>query len=333
MLSFTVNALLGASGFGIVIQGLVNLILFIVAILPLSIRQRILPGLLLLIVYFYLPFLYYLYGGYDGSVLYFAALGVFLLSYLYKGKLRTFLIFLDILVYALAILAQSTIPGIVVPMADPQARPADLMAAVVFTLFGMFILARFVNNAYEDERMRNTYLMRELEGKSTEFKEQSIRDSLTGVYNRRYLTEASEQILKWSQKDGKNVCFIMLDIDHFKDINDSFGHVVGDEILIKVAHTVQDQLRKSDVFARYGGEEFMVVLYPEELDNAIAVAERIRTKIALLVLPDGVSVTVSLGVIEAKPGESLDNIYQEVDRQLYSAKNKGRNRTESRSNS
>lgn len=328
MLSFTVNGLLAAANIGIVIQGFVNLFMLVVFFLPLKAKQRILPPLLLVAVYAYLPFLYFLYAGYDGSVLYFAAIGVFLLSFLYQGRTRIVLVILNIAVYVAAILLQTNIPDLVVPMAMPDARVTDLLAAIVFTLFGMFVLASYVNKAYEDERLRNIYLMSELEGKNVELKEHSIRDALTGTFNRRYLAEVTEQVLKRGEIEELTACFLMLDIDHFKTINDTYGHVYGDEILLKVTAAVQQQLRKHDVFARYGGEEFIVVLYPETLDDAVSIAERIRGAISKIILPDEKPVTVSLGVVQSSAGVSVDEIYHQVDEYLYLAKSNGRNRVE-----
>lgn len=120
----------------------------------------------------------------------------------------------------------------------------------------------------------------------------------------------------------------MLDIDLFKKINDTFGHVEGDKILTQFADIVQLQLRKEDILARYGGEEFVVVLYPETLKNAVAIAERIRTAVSTITLPDGSSVTASLGVIEASPNLTVDKALRLSDQYLYQAKKNGRNRVE-----
>lgn len=328
MLSFVVNAALGATNIGIVIQGFANLFMFIVFFLPIKAKQRILPPLLLAAIYVYLPFLYFLYAGYDGSVLYFAAVGVFLLSFLYRGKTRIVLVSLNVVVYIAAILIQANFPDLVTPMAFPEARIADLLAAIIFTLFGMLALASYVNKAYEEERLRNAYLMSELEGKNVELKEHSIHDALTGVFNRRYLTEVAEQVLKRGELEERTACFLMFDIDHFKNINDTYGHVYGDEILTDVTRVAQQQLRKHDVLARYGGEEFIVVLYPETLDDAVSIAERIRNAVSKITLPDDQPVTISLGVVQSAAGATIDEIFQQVDKYLYLAKSNGRNRIE-----
>ncbi|MGI6106060.1 MAG: GGDEF domain-containing protein [Raoultibacter sp.] len=328
MLSFTVNTLLGATNIGVFIQGFINFCMLVVFFIPVSAKQKVLPPLLLFLIFIYLPFLFFLYAGYDGSVLYFAAIGIFLLSFLYKGKKRIALISLNVLIYVAAILLQSNFPHLVVPMAMPDARVTDLLAAIAFTLFGMAALALYVNKAYEDERLRNAYLMNELEEKNVELEEQSSKDGLTGIFNRRYLTEASEQIFIRAQHENKHVCCIMFDIDHFKKPNDTFGHLEGDKVLIRVVEEAQKQLRKRDILARYGGEEFMIVLYPETLENAIAIAERIRLAVSTISLPDGSPVTISLGVLEASAKMGVDEAFRLTDEYLYKAKNSGRNRVE-----
>lgn len=321
LLSFPVNLAVGTANIGVFVQGFSLLFMIVVFFLPLKMKQRILPPLLIAIIFAYIPFQYFLYGGYDGSVLYFVSLSIFLLAFLYQGKVRIALVVANIAITISCIVLQTSFPELVAPIADQESRITDLLFAVVYTLFGMFALAAFVNNAYENERLRNIYLMNEL-------KESSIRDALTGTFNRRYLSETATEVLKRTESEQRSACFLMLDIDHFKKINDTFGHLCGDEILINVASVIQQQLRKQDILARYGGEEFIIILYPETLTDAIAIAERIRTSVTSITLPDGQSVTASIGVVQSTPGVSVDEVYQQADMFLYQAKNNGRNRVE-----
>lgn len=329
MLSFTMNVLLGASNAGIFIQGGVNLLFIAFLFIPLTLKQRTIKALLFFIIYLYLPFMFVQYGGYEGSVLYFVVVGIFLLSFLFDGKMRVALVSANIAMYVALIVLQANFPWLVTPMANPDAKVADLLAALVFTMVGMFILVRYVNRAYESERLRNIYLLNEVENKKSELEELSIKDGLTGIFNRRYLTEASEQILIRSANEGRGACVIMFDIDFFKKVNDTYGHTVGDEVLIAVVNAAQAQLRKNDIIARYGGEEFIIVLYPETLENAVHIAERIRLAVERLILAEGLKVTVSLGVTESMPGEGVDSLFQRVDEYLYQAKNGGRNQVAS----
>ena len=157
----------------------------------------------------------------------------------------------------------------------------------------------------------------------------ALTDPLTGFYNRRYLDAHLESLLAQS-KEGPNMASVLLfDIDFFKRVNDTYGHAAGDEVLKAVSCDVADQLRSSDTLARYGGEEFVVVTPNLEMYKAMAVAERLRTKIeALSVAVDdqSIQVTISIGVATSWPGETPDLLLRRADEALYRAKETGRNR-------
>ncbi len=162
--------------------------------------------------------------------------------------------------------------------------------------------------------------------------EMAILDTLTGVYNRRYFYEHAENEVVRSQRYDSALSLIMLDIDHFKLVNDRFGHLIGDQTLKMVADTCLSALRKADVLCRFGGEEFVVLLPETSQEDAVVAAERICQAIADKSLPTdtdlgAVSVTVSIGVTHLKnKAESLKDLVNEADQALYEAKETGRNR-------
>lgn len=164
--------------------------------------------------------------------------------------------------------------------------------------------------------------------------EQAVTDALTGLPNRRYFDERLESEVGRANRYGKPLTLAMLDIDHFKRINDAYGHAAGDAVLRQVAHVLLEQIRDADFVARYGGEEFVLILPETDVSRALFVAERIRQAVAAasLRLPDGreLSVTASLG-IAAFQGDngSGDELLRHADRAMYAAKEKGRNRVES----
>jgi len=125
---------------------------------------------------------------------------------------------------------------------------------------------------------------------------------------------------------------ILIDIDHYKDVNDHFGHMAGDKVLQKLAQIIQKELRSSDVFARYGGEEFLILLPDTDGDAAVAVAERIRDTVENFRVKyneEEISLTISLGVTRLTPERNtLQELISTVDQALYGAKQKGRNRVE-----
>lgn len=153
-------------------------------------------------------------------------------------------------------------------------------------------------------------------------------DSLTGIYNRRYFNEAMHNEIIRSERYRAAFCMIMFDIDHFKKINDTYGHDMGDIILRELAAIVQQCVRKSDTLARVGGEEFAVIVPEAKLENALLLAEKIRVKIQENVFADGIKVTVSLGLTQYKEKDNENSIYKRADNALYKAKANGRNRIE-----
>ena len=160
-------------------------------------------------------------------------------------------------------------------------------------------------------------------------------DVLTGWHNRRYLTVRIGEELARARRDQNRLVCLMLDVDHFKQVNDTWGHAAGDVVLQELAQRIESQVRASDVAARYGGEEFVVLLPGTDVDAAARLAERIRTEIAAspMSLPNGeeVTVTASIGIAEVSPGpddkdlKTLgDSLIARADVALYAAKSAGR---------
>lgn len=162
---------------------------------------------------------------------------------------------------------------------------------------------------------------------------QSIRDALTGLYNRRYLEESLSHELARCARRGLPLSVLMLDVDHFKQFNDSQGHAGGDLLLAAVGELLLTRLRAEDVACRYGGEEFTVLLPEADGEEAMRVAEQIRSYIAALAVSDGAralpKVTASIGVASfPADGEQGASLIQKADAALYRAKHAGRNRVE-----
>jgi len=192
---------------------------------------------------------------------------------------------------------------------------------------------------YRELEQRMLSLQREnldLIVKNRNLTEVSSRDTLTGLYNRWYVIEKLDTEINRSLRHGSPMSLLMLDLDHFKKINDTYGHNVGDEVLKSVGKTLRDSCRVYDVPGRYGGEEFCVVLPETRLGNTAVVAERIRTRLAATEMHFGdvaVRVTTSIGIagVDSVPEEgtlSPAALIERADRALYSAKNRGRNRVE-----
>lgn len=182
---------------------------------------------------------------------------------------------------------------------------------------------------YDNTKLVETNV--KLERLNDELQELSNRDPMTHAYNRRYFSEASQKMLNLAKRNNQEITIMMLDIDYFKKINDTYGHAVGDDVIIDLAQNLEKCVRTSDIVSRFGGEEFVVLLYDVSLDAAIVIAEKIRNKIEnhqVITHEKSINYTVSFGV--AQYDESLDeyNIEKTLkrsDKALYHAKEKGRN--------
>lgn len=156
----------------------------------------------------------------------------------------------------------------------------------------------------------------------------SRTDSLTGLANRHHLTDVISREVNRSRRSGLALSLLLLDIDRFKRINDTFGHDVGDQVLIAIAVALQEALRDYDIVGRWGGEEFVVVLPHTDEAGAVSAAEHLRAAIADLAVSCAggpVRPTVSLGVARLGANESIERCLKRADEALYEAKNGGRN--------
>jgi diguanylate cyclase (GGDEF)-like protein len=161
--------------------------------------------------------------------------------------------------------------------------------------------------------------------------ESSVKDSLTGAYNREYLGERLKAEVAYAKRHGLALSVVMLDIDHFKKVNDTYGHLAGDAVLTATVTVAGRALRGEDVLARYGGEEFVVVLRGISLPGATGVGERLRTNVEATNVPFESGVircTISVGVASIACAESVtaEALVAIADRRLYLAKRAGRNR-------
>jgi diguanylate cyclase (GGDEF)-like protein len=161
-------------------------------------------------------------------------------------------------------------------------------------------------------------------------KEQSVRDGLTGLFNHRHFQETFERDFHFSQRYGEDLACLLLDLDHFKNINDRYGHLAGDFVLSEFAKHLQSRMRRADLAARYGGEEFAIVLPRTTLHGALAVAEQIRSHLAAAIFlykDMEISITVSIGLASLANDNprTPQDLLLAADQALYQAKNSGRN--------
>ena len=166
-----------------------------------------------------------------------------------------------------------------------------------------------------------------------ELQRRAILDALTGLYNRRWLDETLPRLVSRYTTSHRPLCLLMVDIDHFKRFNDTFGHVVGDQVLAEMAHRISQSLRTTDIAVRYGGEEFCVLLPDTDLEGAKLAAERLRKAAADKPWSTHAGeplpvVTLSIGGTALFAGATPQDFIERADKALYRAKHSGRNRAE-----
>ncbi|MBU1777520.1 MAG: GGDEF domain-containing protein [Gammaproteobacteria bacterium] len=200
--------------------------------------------------------------------------------------------------------------------------------------FGWDAYRQFAGGVHQ--LVQNQRIGKQLEQRNVELDELNqmlrviaIHDQLTGLFNRHFMVDQIERQRELFVRHG-NVCSIVLfDIDHFKLINDQFGHGVGDDVLAAFSRRIEAQLRQGDTLGRYGGEEFVLLLPMTDRNAAMQLAERIRSALAASPVtrqPEEITVTASFGVAQIEPGEDAGNWLLRADQALYRAKEQGRNR-------
>lgn len=189
------------------------------------------------------------------------------------------------------------------------------------------VVALFTGLAVRGEVVPSDERTKSLMAENRELWNLSYRDTLTGLYNRRYLAQVATQLYARATRYKEQLHVLMIDIDHFKRVNDTLGHSVGDEVLKGVASSIQSFVRNSDTVGRYGGEEFIVYLVQSTPEITQFIANRIRDGVAASKFP-GVpwTITISIGVAGIQDGDTLEGLVERADQFLYMSKRHGRNR-------
>jgi two-component system, sensor histidine kinase LadS len=223
-----------------------------------------------------------------------------------------------------------------------------LTSGVIFILMGIQVLAVsfftansvLIGMALESillslalaSRIRELMLKKEYYKKGRQrYQELSITDALTGLFNKRYMVSKLASEADHAFRMDQPLSVIMMDLDDFKKVNDTYGHSAGDDILRALGLTIRDFIRKTDTACRYGGEEFVLIMPGTDMEKALMVAERIRRAMSeKSYRPEGnqpLSVTISLGLARLRPDETVYSLMDRADKGLYRAKNEGKNRT------
>lgn len=209
----------------------------------------------------------------------------------------------------------------------------QLILGAWLTIALLFLAVRliFLNRELARRKTREQELLEVnslLDTRSRTLEEMARTDPLTGAFNRQGIEDAIKGgLLDW-RRERKPLSLVMLDVDFFKPVNDTYGHAVGDRVLMGIVELVQKNIRSHDLFARWGGEEFVLVCRDTPEQDAYKLAEKLRRLIGDHTFDGGISITVSIGVATLGETETLDQLFERADVALYSAKDGGRNRVE-----
>ncbi|WP_200764053.1 GGDEF domain-containing protein [Nitrosophilus alvini] len=205
-----------------------------------------------------------------------------------------------------------------------------LITSAVALFIALFIARAIYRSAIEQSREEKERLERLVKERTKEIELLSKTDSLTGLWNRRYLEEMLEMEFKRARRYGHNISILIVDLDHFKHINDTYGHMAGDEVLRQVSERIHKSIRETDFVGRYGGEEIVVILPETDIKTAKIIADKIRHSIAdkpVLFEEYTIKITASIGISNLQTEhKDYHEVFSEADEALYRAKKEGRNR-------
>ncbi|AIO18537.1 Response regulator PleD [Candidatus Izimaplasma bacterium HR1] len=273
----------------------------------------------------YFPYIYYTSGGnYGPTPIYFVMIVAYMAFYM-EGKRLIITNSLFVIYYVTIMIFGFQNPNIPVAYIDEISRLIDYIVAVISVSLVISVISNSTFRGYTKEHEKTFSLMKELETQNDKLKELSIKDQLTGVYNRRYFMEVIDSEIKHYDTYKKLFHVMMIDLDDFKKVNDEHGHLFGDEVLRKVAQQINKTTRDYDVISRYGGEEFCVIVSHLNPEDSIVIAERIRLHVENLDLRNNVKITVSIGVTSFCEGDTNKKLISRADEALYQAKSQGKN--------
>ncbi|MFT3746652.1 MAG: diguanylate cyclase [Pyrinomonadaceae bacterium] len=242
----------------------------------------------------------------------------------YRTAAMTFLLFSVLMALRMvATMSFTTIGQIYAPV---------WIQSVSFMMFLIFATVWTLNYVV----LNSERLNEELRAKEAELLEKATTDFLTGLSNKRAFDEFASSEIKRSRRYNLPACLVLLDLDHFKNVNDTFGHTAGDKVLAEIGALLKRMTRQHDLIARVGGEEFGLLLTHTDIESGHAVAEAFRREIQQLEIQHSainLSVTSSFGVAELRESDTLDSLKERADRYLYRAKDEGRNRVVSEASS
>lgn len=283
---------------------------------------------LLVLSAFFMPSMWIFNGGLTGSIPYYFLIVVFCTAVVFnKIKTKMYIFWLQLSILIGLICLEVFFPSIIYKYPDKESQYIDIALAIIVLVIMIFTLLNSVMKEYNLALEKIQIINKDLTIKNEELYQMNITDALTGIYNRRLIFQKLDELKIKGKSESFPLTILMIDIDHFKKVNDTYGHKFGDEVLIAISNHLTKQMKNTSLIARVGGEEFLAVMLNTSLKDGLAQGEKLRRSIEEMKWdkPE-FSVTISCGVHEADNVESIDYIVNTADKALYKAKDKGRNR-------
>lgn len=341
--------------------GLITIFCYYVSLIKKQYHTALYLALLILVFAFF-PSMYFINAGLLGGIPYYMIVFAGMMAILLGGLTRAIFLLIYVIIVVLLIIIEYNYPNLVIGYSSNLAQYIDISISFSISLLFNAILFTAVIKNYNKEHARseNYYMklekqQREIEAKNRllnkrnhelkiakekaedlnrllynekqKLERLSITDGLTDIFNRRFITSYLEREIKKARENNKKLTAVLIDIDNFKTLNDTYGHLFGDYVLKRISKTIANNLRETDVVGRYGGEEFLIVFPNSDLEDGYNIAERIRREICRLQWQNNIQVTISGGVAELN-NDQLFELLKKADELLYKAKEIGKNRIE-----
>jgi diguanylate cyclase (GGDEF)-like protein len=273
-----------------------------------------------------LDWMHFTNGASMGSTIWIMPLALVFSMILLRGWRRLLLVFIYSVNLPFIILVEAFLPGWVTPYPYGWARLLDQLISVpLATLLTGFLMAA-MTHALDEERGRSAAQEERLQELVRETARLALTDGLTGILNQRALRERLRLEMAEAVRHGHSLSVLIMDLDHFKEVNDRSGHQAGDEAICRVAQYIGDSIGPDDIAGRYGGEEFLLVLPRLDATGAVALAEKIRARVETAERAGATPFTLSVGVAQRHAETEEEVLFRRADRALYKAKDLGRNR-------
>ena len=311
-------------GLGIitVITPIVNIILSVCCIIySVKTNKWFIPAIIvvsyaLIVLY---PVLWFSSGGATGSTMPYLIMSGFIGVILLQGKLRYFFLVAIPLVFSLFIYFEMHYPNITIPYSSRESHYIDLIVGFSISFIVTALLAIIVLSRYHKAKLETDDLVKKLG-------DISMTDPLTGIYNRRMLSFCLDTEMRKSYEDSMPLTICLIDIDHFKQVNDTYGHLIGDDVLTELAHIIDGFMSENDILGRFGGEEFLIIFKNQTIREALKTVQSFHKTIQAREWETVNRITISCGISEYKKGISYSDFIGDADKRLYKAKETGRNK-------